>query len=261
MVDAVTLGALRRLKFPQVQNLIMSPSSFNGGVASPSLFYESSTDNITAHAGGGQTNAVPLVAEVNRITTVATAGDSVMLPAATVNQGVTNQAGLTVLIINHGANPVQVYGAGTDTINDVATATGVSQMQGSMTFFTCTSTGKWYTQGLGEGYSGSYATFSTKDNIVAHAGGGQGSATALPAMTNRITTVASANDSVVLPASVAGMQLVVVNSTATNAAAVFPAGTDQINALGASTAFSLAAGKTAEFYCVTAGQWHSILSA
>ena len=56
-----------------------------------------------------------------------------MLPPAVVNQGVTNQAGLTVLVINHGANPMQVFGSGTDTINDVAAATGVSQMQGSMT--------------------------------------------------------------------------------------------------------------------------------
>ena len=156
MVDAVTLGALRRLKFPQVQNIIMSSSGSNAGVPNLSLFYESSSDNITAHAGGGQTNAQQLYSEVNRITTVATSGDSVMLPPAVVNQGVTNQAGLTVLVINHGANPMQVFGSGTDTINDVAAATGVSQMQGSMTFFTCTSTGKWYTQGLGEGYSGSF---------------------------------------------------------------------------------------------------------
>ena len=261
MVDAVTLGALRRLKFPTVQNLILMPSNSNAGVPNYSLFYESSSDNITAHAGGGQANAQQLYSEVNRITTVATAGDSVMLPPAVVNQGVTNQAGLTVLIINHGANPVQVFGNGTDTINDVATATGVSQMQGSMTFFTCTSTGKWYTQGLGEGYSGSFATFSTKDNITAHAGGGQGSAVALTAMTNRITTVGTAGDSVILPASVSGMQITVINAAASNAANVFPATGDQINVLGANTAFSLAAAKTAEFYCATSGQWHSILSA
>ncbi|CAM5999253.1 unnamed protein product, partial [Sphagnum balticum] len=202
MVDAVTLGALRRLKFPKVQNIVMASSGSNAGVPNPSFFYESAVDNIAAHAGGGQALATPLNGEVNRIITVATSGDSVLLPPATVDQGVVNQAGLTLLVINHGANPVQVFGSGTDTINDVAAATGVSQMQSSMTFYTCTSTGKWYTQGLGEGYSGSYATFSTKDNIVAHAGGGQGSAVLLPAMTNRIITVASSGDSVILPASV-----------------------------------------------------------
>ena len=261
MVDAVTLGALRRLKFPQVQNIIMSSSGSNAGVPNLSLFYESSSDNITAHAGGGQTNAQQLYSEVNRITTVATSGDSVMLPPAVVNQGVTNQAGLTVLLINHGANPMQVFGSGTDTINDVAAATGVSQMKGSMTFFTCTSPGKWYTQGLGEGYAGSFATFSTKDNIIAHAGGGQGSATPLTAMTNRVTVVATAFDSVILPASVSGMQIAVINAAASNSMNVFPAIGDQINTLGVNVAFNQFAGKTAEFYCVTAGQWHSILTA
>lgn len=261
MVDAVTLGSLRRLKYPQMQNLILSPSNSNAGVPNYSLFYESSVDNIVAHAGGGQTNAQQLYGEVNRIITVATTGDSVMLPPAVVNQGVTNQAGLTLLVINHGANPMQVYGSGTDTINDVAAATGVSQMQGSMTFFTCTSTGKWYTQGLGEGYAGSFATFSTKDNITAHAGGGQGSAVPLTAMTNRVTVVASANDSVVLPASVSGMQITVINAAATNSMNVFPATGDQINSLGANAAYGQAAGKTAEFYCATAGQWHALLSA
>ena len=184
-----------------------------------------------------------------------------MLPPAVVNQGVPNQAGLTVLLINHGANPMQVFGSGTDTINDVAAATGVSQMQGSMTFFTCTSTGKWYTQGLGEGYAGSFATFSTKDNLTAHAGGGQGSATPLTAMTNRVTVVATAGDSVILPVSVSGMQITVINAAASNSMNVFPATGDQINTLGVNAAFAQSAGKTAEFYCASAGQWHSILSA
>jgi hypothetical protein len=42
---------------------------------------------------------------------------------------------------------------------------------------------------------------------------------------------------------------------------VFPASGEAINALGANAAFALAAGKTATFYCYTAAQWHSILSA
>src|ERR1700732_4436972 len=88
-------------------------------IAPGGLVAESSADTITAFATGGQTNATQLTSVVNRITVVATAGDSVKLPAAA--------AGLDVLVINHGANALQVFGAGTDQIDDVATATGVSQ--------------------------------------------------------------------------------------------------------------------------------------
>ena len=40
-------------------------------------------DTLTAFAGGGQASALALTAQINRVTTVATAGDSVKLPAAT----------------------------------------------------------------------------------------------------------------------------------------------------------------------------------
>ena len=99
------------------------------------------------------------------------------------------------------------------------------------------------------------------DNITANAGGGQSGAYKITSEVSRITTVANSGDSVILPASVSGMSLTIINATATNAMNLFPNGTDQINALGASAAFSVAAGKTVEAYCVTAGQWHTILSA
>lgn len=102
---------------------------------------------------------------------------------------------------------------------------------------------------------------SVQDNLTAHAGGGQASGTPITAMSARFTVVATAADSGTLPVSVAGMELTVINATATNAMNVFPAVGDTINALGANTAFSLAAGKTMMAFCVTAGQWHTILSA
>jgi hypothetical protein len=125
-----------------------------------------------------------------------------------------SQPGLELIIINHGVNPMQVYGLGSDMINDVASATGVSQMQGSVVIYTCVSTGAWYTEGLATGYAsgngGAFQTFSSIDNIAARAGGGQALATALTAMQNRITTVASAGDSVKLPPSATGMSLTVI---------------------------------------------------
>lgn len=96
---------------------------------------ESANNTITAFAGGGQTSATPLTAAVNRVTTVATQGDSVALPASV--------AGMEVVVINQGANAMQVFGAGTDTINSIATATGISQGIKTVAIYVCTVAGNW----------------------------------------------------------------------------------------------------------------------
>lgn len=102
---------------------------------------------------------------------------------------------------------------------------------------------------------------SVLDNLTAKAGGGQANALLMTAAINRITTVASSGDSVKLPASLAGLDVVVINAAAANAMNVFGQTGDIINALSANSAFSVAANKVATFYCTTAGQWHSILTA
>jgi len=96
---------------------------------------ESVTDTITAHAGGGQSLATAITTQNARVTVVATAGDSVRLPASA--------AGLMVLVSNRGANPMQVYGAGTDTINGIATATGISQGVNTQALYFCATAGNW----------------------------------------------------------------------------------------------------------------------
>lgn len=228
-----------------------------GNMTMTGLFNESFTDGLTAHAGGSQAAALLLTSEINRITTVATAADSVMLPAAL--------QGLTIFVINHGTNAMQVYGNGTDVIDDVASATGVSQMIGSMCLYTCPATGKWYSDGLGTGYSGSLQTSSFRDAITAHAGGTQAGAVSLAATImsntiNRITVVASAADSIALPVSAPGLQVTCINASASNAMQVFGQSPDTINAVATATGVSVPATKTANFYCVVAGAWHMLLS-
>lgn len=102
---------------------------------------------------------------------------------------------------------------------------------------------------------------STANAITARAGGGQGSATALTATYNRVTTVATAADSVRLPAAVAGSVVYVFNKAAANSLNVFPATGDAINALSANAAYALAATKGAQFVCMVNGTWDSILTA
>lgn len=214
---------------------------------------ESYAEGITAFAGGGQTNATQLSAEVNRITTVATAGDSVKLPVAS--------PGLTIMVINKAAKPMQVFAATGETIDDVASATGVTQMQNSVVIYTSTVAGKWYANGLGAGYAGSFPTLSVTDAITASATQTQAAGTALTTVINRVVTVASAGNAVTLPLSQPGMVLTVINAHATNAVGVFPGVGDAINAIAANGVYSLAATKSADFYCAVAGTWHTILSA
>ena len=65
------------------QKSYIDPSDFAGVVNDIISATESVSGSLTAYAGGGQTNGTALTAYINRVTTVATAADSVKLPAAT----------------------------------------------------------------------------------------------------------------------------------------------------------------------------------
>lgn len=111
--------------------------------------------------------------------------------------------------------------------------------------------------------------FSTSSGIVARAGGGQASATVLKTVLNEIDTVANANDSVMLPLAVPGLQVQVNNVTATSLQVfgqlanpnVAGGGGDTIAASNSSTQQATATGvahaaNTAFTYtCFVAGQW------
>jgi hypothetical protein len=85
---------------------------------------------------------------------------------------------------------------------------------------------------------------STENGITATASGGQAAAYQLTKAMSRVTTVATAADSVKLPMALAGASGVVANAAAANAMNVFPFSGDAINALSANTALSVAANKT-----------------
>ena len=96
-------------------------------------------DTLTAHAGGTQAAALALSATKNyhRISVCATAADSVALPAATVGQA--------HFVRNDGVASCQVFGTTPDTIDGVATATGVPLPAGAGRWFVCTTAAKWTT--------------------------------------------------------------------------------------------------------------------
>ena len=220
---------------------------------------------ITAGTTRTQAGATQITADITTVNTSTAPsagsmlGDGVALPQSASGTD-------RVYLINNTANPIQVYAykpaSGTaDTINGVAGATGIAQAPFSACVYVEAAPGAWSAVNTGDGYSAGYPTVTALNGITAHAGGGQGSATLLAAAINRVTTVATAADSVGLPASAPGMTIIVANAAAANSMNVFPASGDAINALGANAAFAVAAGKTATFYCTNAGQWHSILTA
>lgn len=94
---------------------------------------------ITAHAGGNQTSAYALTAQINVVSTVASANDSVALPKIVGTPDVFGSVGTIVFVGNAAAsNSMQVYGASPDTVNAVATGTGVAVAAGVNVWFAAT---------------------------------------------------------------------------------------------------------------------------
>ncbi len=222
-----------------------------GVLSSPqgSYWCDSSQDGITAKAGGGQTNATLITTQNSRVTTVAAAGDSIKLPPAV--------PGLDLIIINHGVNPMQVFGSGTDTIDDVATATGVQQMQDSTTLYFCLTAGLWYTEGLAGGYARAVAgAFQTVSSGAVTASTTHTQAGATPILQMQVgVTVGNAADSVLLPPAKAGMEVTLANLSATLAMQVYASGSDTIGGTAGSTGVSQAATTLTIYYCFTTGAW------
>lgn len=98
--------------------------------------------------------------------------------------------------------------------------------------------------------------YDSATTITAFATGGQASATALTAEINNITTVATAGDSVKLPAAVAGKHVHIKNSGAT-ALDIFPATSDSIDALAVNLAIRIQPGSSVDFYAKDAIVWES----
>ena len=96
------------------------------------------TTGITAFATGGQTSATALTSEFNNVTTCATAGDSVKLPAAALGKRVT--------IKNSGAASLAVFPASADSINALAVNLSVNIPVGSELTFDAISGVVWETK-------------------------------------------------------------------------------------------------------------------
>jgi len=181
-----------------------------------------------------------------------TAGTLISYPATLTSgslilAGVANSANVNVTLSNASHAQASVY-----SIPDGGQATSNILTSNSATTQTIATGNLAMTVG--------YLQQSAVNGLTALAGGAQ-AGTALTRQINRVTTVATAADSVQLPAAIAGRVVTVINAAAANAMAVFPQTGEIINALAANASISVAANKVITFYCAVNGTWNSQLTA
>lgn len=207
-------------------------------------------------AGTTRADALVLTAHVNQIGTAA-ASTGVVLPTIPING--------SAVVINDGANSVQIYAAGSVTIDGTAGATGVALPAGARALFygiTATAVDS-LTVGASNPVAGSFTTLAasgyyTNTSLgaaLSAAGTTVADATQLTKQFNRLGTVA-ASTGAILPAAVAGRHIVVFNDGA-NPAKIYGAGTDTVDGAAAATGVTLTNAKRAIFYCFTAGAYES----
>lgn len=103
---------------------------------------------------------------------------------------------------------------------------------------------------------------SFRNSLTATAGGTKAAAIQLPAGVQffQFDTVATNNDSALLPAAKTGLTISVFNDGLATLG-LYGRGTDTINQSVTATQYSLTAGQSAIFFCATDGQWAAVKSA
>lgn len=99
--------------------------------------FQSTQEGLTAHAGGGQALATPIVSMCARFTTVATLHDSSILPAAT--------PGLEITVINAGVAGMDVYPDVGSQINAGGANAPLTLGAAKSAIFFTTVAGTWHT--------------------------------------------------------------------------------------------------------------------
>ncbi len=198
----------------QTGKRLIDGSTLNTNFGHPQL---SSQTGITATASGTQATAFLLTTRVNNVTTVATAADAIKLQA--------NPLGKVVWVMNNGANSMQVFGSNSDTINAIATATGIAHPAGALVAYVGITATGW------EAQLADSATFG-----------------ALVATTFNGNTIATGAGNV---AATTGANLFIVDVKKSSADPA-PATTGLVNVTGL-TGQALVAGATYRFRCVIPG--------
>jgi hypothetical protein len=223
----------------------------------PSLSGETFSTANTVAAGSNSQGSGALTADYNIITTAANNPSGVTLPTAT--------QGRRIIIVNKGANPVNVYPATGGAIDALSTNASTQIPVDGVLEFNASSTTRWYsysaltlTSPLITTPSLVAAKVSTSASVTAGSNS-QGSG-ALTADYNVITSAVNNPSGVTLPTATVGRKVLVVNKGA-NAVNVYPATNAYIDAIAINTAISLPVGGLLEFNASSTTQWYSSYNA
>ncbi len=110
------------------------------GVVALTTYLKKDVGNALTAVGTTRTDALALTHSINNVTT-ATAGTGVTLPASAV--------GMNITIYNNGASLIQVYGAGSDTIDGAAGTVGVPLTNAKRCRYECVAANTWLSYQLG----------------------------------------------------------------------------------------------------------------
>jgi len=111
---------------------------FKDGITVDGLVASSVATGLVALAGGGQTGATALTGQVNIIATVATAADSVLLPAIPQDG-----SSVAVWVKNNGANSANVFPQSGNTINALSANTALAVAAAGKQIFVSVSGTNW----------------------------------------------------------------------------------------------------------------------
>lgn len=237
--------------FTQQNTHLISPT-----LVTPALSAATYSTTATVTAGTNTQGQGPLTSDINVVTTAAANPSGVTLPTATT--------GRIVTIVNKGANPINVYPATSAYIDGLSINISIQIPVNSSLQFVASSTTQWYSSATGNTGSGAVVravapnldaeTYSTSAGITA-AGTNQGTATALTADYNIVTTVSS-NQGVILPTATTGRRLIIINR-GSNALNVYPATGAKIDNGFTNAALSLPVDGFLEFDAASATEWYS----
>lgn len=205
------------------------------------------TNTITASTTQTQGQGA-LTADINIVTTVANANDTVTLPAAYSTN--TYTGGQRIIVINDGANTLKIFPASGDNLGEGAN-TATTLVSGATVEFISKDATNWeklvFTGTVTRSVTATITASTTQTQ-------GQG---ALTADINEISTCANANDTVTLPSATAGRYCLVINNGA-QTLQVFPASGDNLGA-GVDTATTIATTSRKMFVAFDTTNWEPVL--
>lgn len=203
----------------------------------------------------------------NNFTTTTGAVTAPIIQNGTSNVTITNNGNITLYISGNGtarftATSTGVVANGTLTVSGNANIGNIYSTSGTFAgpiqgVTTLTANSNISTTSSGSLLSNNFVFTGVTTGITAN-GTSQAAGTVLVKEFNVVSTVTGTNYSVVLPASVAGMKVMIRNDSG-NTLYVYPASGSNINLLATNIAYQQNANTTNEFYCTSTTQWYTLV--